>query len=148
MTDKLNTLTENNFTITECDCEKCQIMCHAPCCGTPNDILNLIEAGYAKRLCLDDWAGQPPDIHPALKGYEGNSAPWETKSEEGCTFWKGGKCELHESGLKPLLGKYAHHSYDESHYNEIEEYVLNSWDTDFGREVIELWKEKVGFIDG
>lgn len=147
MNNKLNTISEKDFELTQCDCEKCQRMCHAPCCGTPDDMMKLIKAGYAHRLCFDDWEGMPPNIHPALKGYEGSTSPFYCRSKEGCTFLKSGKCELHDLGLKPLMGKFAHHSYEDSDYEEIEEYVPSSWDTEYGRGVIELWKEKVGFID-
>lgn len=39
----------------ECSCGLCKAMCHTPCLGTPQDILALIDAGYADKLCYTDW---------------------------------------------------------------------------------------------
>ena len=74
------------LTVTECDCEICSRMCTAPCCGTPEEMQNIIGAGYGDRLCLDEWPGEGTDLHPALKGFEGSEAPYHVRSEEGCTF--------------------------------------------------------------
>ena len=41
----------------QCKCKQCQQQCHAPCLGTPQDILKLIKAGYADRLEWTDWIG-------------------------------------------------------------------------------------------
>jgi len=128
--------------ISECDCERCSSMCHAPCCGTPDDMEKLIEAGYGERLMYDDWPGGPFIIKPALKGYEGEGAPWGTFSMQGCTFWKNGKCELHESGLKPIQGKLAYHGHTEIEQNEIEEFIKESWDDQKNaKKVIKQWKK-------
>lgn len=128
------------FPISYCDCEECQNMCHAPCTGTPEDIEAIIEDGYGDRLCLDDWTGQPADIHPALKGWEGERAPYHVRSEECCTFWKDGKCELHDKGLKPLAGKYAHHDLSDEEWLEFCSYAEKFWDSDKGRSVVDKWK--------
>ena len=32
-----------------CSCSECQQQCKTPCLGTPDDIINLIKAGYAKK---------------------------------------------------------------------------------------------------
>src|SRR5277367_2632444 len=86
---------------TECSCKRCSLMCQGPCCGLVSDMKMLIDKGYGNRLMLDDIAdGDAPLLKPALKGYEGKKAPWSTRMPLGCPFWKKGKCELHESGLK------------------------------------------------
>lgn len=128
----------------DCDCEKCRSMCHAPCCGTPEDIKNLMENGYGNRLMLDDWnsSGCPTLIKPALCTYEGEKAPFHTTSKKGCTFWKKGKCQLHKIGLKPLQGKLAHHDRSQNEINHIEYLIENSWNTENGSKVIEEWKNK------
>lgn len=126
---------------TECDCEKCSFMCHAPCCGTPNDMKLLIEAGYGKRLMYDDLPGGEAMLKPALKGYEGRRSPWEVSSKQGCTFWKEKKCELHSLGLKPIQGKLAHHSLNKSENDEIGDYINESWEDEKGNEVIEKWRK-------
>ena len=133
--------------ITECDCEVCSKMCHAPCTGTPDDMQKIIDAGYGDRLCLDDWPGQVADLHPALKRYEGDEAPFDVRSEEGCTFWKDGKCELHEKGLKPLGGKIAHHAMDPDVWKEFARLGENSWDNKEAKNLIESWRSKYFYIE-
>lgn len=125
---------------TECDCDKCSRMCTAPCCGTIEDMQNLIDAGYGNRLMLDDWPDDNDIIKPAMKGHEGGKAPWDVRTEEGCTFWKDGKCELHQSGLKPTQGKLAHHDNDYFQLKEIENFISDSWGKDEAKEFIEKWK--------
>ena len=40
-----------------CNCEKCKQMCQrTPCLGTPHDILALIDAGHADKVCYTEWA--------------------------------------------------------------------------------------------
>lgn len=117
-------------------------MCHAPCCGTPEEMEKLIKLGYRNRLMFDDWPGQEDLIKPALKGYGGKKAPWETRTEKGCTFWKKGKCELHKLGLKPMVGRLAHHSNSLEDSMKIEDVVRESWRTEKAKEVIQLWKKK------
>lgn len=126
---------------SNCDCEKCSFMCHAPCCGTPEDMQKLIDAGYAKRLMLDDLPGGPDCIKPALKGYEGIQSPWDVASREGCTFWKDGKCELHSLGLKPIQGKLSHHALNREENDQIGRIIDESWEDHKGDEVIKQWKE-------
>lgn len=143
MKEKLNKL--GLFEVS-CDCEKCQNMCKGPCCGSIEDMKKIIEAGYGDRLMLDDVPGplnQQDELKPALKGYEGKVAPWHLSSEEGCTFWKKGKCELHESGLKPIGGKVAIHSdecptaMEELDFTKVFE---DEWKRQEAKELIELWK--------
>ncbi len=117
-------------------------MCHAPCCGTPDEMHKLMEAGYGERLMVDDWPDGPPMIKPAMKGYEGKISPWNTRSDEGCTFWKEGKCQLHSSGLKPLQGKLAHHSLEFNEISAIENAIVAAWETERASEVIDMWKKK------
>lgn len=130
---------------TECACEKCSFMCHSPCCGTPEDIGLLMKAGYTDRLMLDDLEGGEDMIKPALKGFEGRRSPWATSSKEGCTFWKDGKCELHDLGLKPIQGKLAHHSLTVRQNDKIGEYINNSWETEEAKQVIRDWKDEQNF---
>lgn len=100
--------------VTECRCAKCQSQCHTPCLGTPEDILKLINAGYANRLAPTTWfAGVIMGVHPR---------PIEMVQpiEEGngyCTFFHDGLCELHDLGLKPTEGKLAHHSIRVDNFN-------------------------------
>jgi len=128
--------------VSECSCEKCSKMCHAPCCGTPDDMQKLIDAGYGERLMYDDLPGGEYMIKPALKGFEGEGAPWEVASKAGCTFWKDGKCELHESGLKPLQGKLALHGQSEKEIDQVGDFINEAWqDEKKTNKVIKKWKK-------
>ena len=40
----------------QCSCSVCKQQCHTPCLGTPDDIERIIDAGYADRLALTNWA--------------------------------------------------------------------------------------------
>lgn len=132
---------------TECDCPICQYMCHAPCCGTPVEVEMLIKAGFDSRLMLDDNPDDvypEPVIKPALKGYEGKRAPYHVASHQGCTFWKDGKCELHSLGLKPYLGRVAHHAQPLGIYEAACEKVNKAWGTKKAKNLIEKFKESMG----
>lgn len=142
--NKLETLKE-----TECRCKICQRMCHRPCWGTPADIKKLIESGYEDRLTKDFWSTsedlnkQIYILSPALKGYESKSSPFFPESELGCTFFKYGKCELHNKKLKPTEGKLA--SCKEKEYKEeptVHELVAKTWDTEEGKKLVEEWCKK------
>lgn len=90
---------------TQCSCEICREMCHTACLGTPQDILRLIDAGYADRLSYAEWAvglihGIMTKTIPMVQAEERNG--W-------CTFYLNGLCELHDKGLKPTEGRLAHH---------------------------------------
>jgi len=97
-----------------CTCAKCQSQCHTPCLGTPEDILKLIEAGYADRLAPTVWAAgmimgvcdQPVHMLQARQEDSGF-----------CTFFHDGLCELHDKGLKPTEGKLSHHSLKIDNFN-------------------------------
>ncbi len=135
----------------ECSCSKCKSMCHAPCCGSVEDFEKIIEAGYADRLMFDDLPSVCDGgdiIKPALKGHEGKQAPWETKSELGCTFWKYGKCELHKSGLKPIQGKQATHTDQHVAADKAQAFSEISkadWESPRGMALIEKWKKLVNY---
>lgn len=81
-------------------------MCErTPCLGTPHDILALIDAGYIDQLCYTEWAAG------IVLGFTKKTIPMiQIKSYKGaCVFYHDGKCDLHESGLKPTEGKLSHH---------------------------------------
>ncbi len=97
-----------------CGCAKCQSQCHIPCLGTPEDILKLIEAGYADRLAPTEWAAgmimgvcdQPVYMLQARQEDNGY-----------CTFFHNGLCELHDKGLNPTEGRLSHHSIKIDNFN-------------------------------
>lgn len=130
-----------NVQPSECDCIRCSSMCHAPCCGTPKDFERLMDAGYGKRLMYDDLPGGATMLKPALKGYEGLTAPWKTYSHMGCTFWENGLCQLHTSGLKPSQGKLALHDQSEEDQAHIADFLDKSWKAKNAKKTLKRWKE-------
>lgn len=125
-------------------------MCLAPCCGTVKDIQTIIDAGYADRLMLDSEPGplnQPDMLKPALKGYEGEKSPYATWSPDGCTFFNDGKCDLHQKGLKPTLGKLANHSVTSNlkmtaETKKAEDIVEEDWQSEEAIQLIEKWTKR------
>lgn len=127
----------------ECDCEKCQNMCHLPCIGSVEGTRELIEAGYGDRLCIRDH-GDEIVLKPALKGEEGLHIinPAHIYTEKGCTFWKDGKCELHDTGLKPLLGKISYHEMTDEIKSHIRDRFKKEWTSEEAKELIKEYKER------
>lgn len=90
--------------VNSCTCDKCVKMCKtAPCLGTPQDILNLFEAGYGDYIHKTTWrAGKPygfPDIQMFQIRFDND--------RHQCPLLENSRCMLHESGLKPTEGKIA-----------------------------------------
>lgn len=96
-------------TFSECSCPKCQQQCTTPCLGTPQDMYNLIKAGYGPRLAPTKWLvgmmigtiNRPVEL----------IAPLFDEKKKSCTFFTDGRCELHSKGLKPTEGKLSHHTH-------------------------------------
>lgn len=90
---------------TNCTCPVCRSYCQTPCLGTPDDIMRLLEAGYAAKLTLTYWAeGMLIDVmETPIAMVQLIMRP------EGCILFRDGLCELHTRGLKPTEGRLAHH---------------------------------------
>lgn len=125
------------FKLTECNCSSCQSMCLNPCWPLPQEAIALIEAGYGDRL--------HSDFH---EEYENGElilsvrvlAP-RTKPDGKypvCTFFTEGKCELHDTGLKPVEARILSHRAqpDEQWLRDI---VGREWDSRAGQQALELW---------
>lgn len=90
---------------SECACETCQSMCRkTPCVGTPLEMYLIGEhPEFANKLALTmSLASLQLGLPPMVV-----SAPIFNETEKCCSFFVGGKCQLHEKGLKPLEGKLA-----------------------------------------
>jgi hypothetical protein len=134
---------------TECSCKVCQLMCTRPCWGTPEDTQKIIDAGYGDRLGLEYYTNDDsPEtlmIQPAVKGYEGKRAPFNPISMEGCSFWKGGLCELHDLKLKPIGGKTAYHKSEylypdnNSIVHALTSEIVDTWKTEEGKALVDKW---------
>lgn len=81
-----------------CKCNVCKTQCKQPCFGTPEDMFAIINSGYTDRV---QWI--------SVNGIKMIS-PLYDKDKKSCTFFTNGLCELHDSGLKPTVGKLSHHS--------------------------------------
>ena len=89
-----------------CKCNLCKQQCHQPCLGTPQDILRLVEEGYAERLSYTQWAA---GIFMRCTDHVVNMIQPKVEGD-WCTFYHDGLCELHDKGLKPTEGRLSHHS--------------------------------------
>ena len=99
----------NNYKENECSCKICQSMCKTPCIGTPLEMGKISVAGFRDRLSVSLWAyGKLVGTHDKFIQI---IAPAYDEKKECCTFFKNGKCELHNLGLKPTEGRYASHEY-------------------------------------
>lgn len=101
-----------------CKCNLCKSQCKAPCGGTPEDMFKIIAAGYANRVMYTKFDG----VQILM--------PLFDKEKKSCTFFTNGLCELHDSGLKPTVGKLSHHSTSLENFNpkkSVMKFVLDEW---------------------
>lgn len=128
----------------ECSCQQCKDMCKLPCWPTPEEADRLIENGYADKMMLDYWVRQGGDILlicPAEKGSEKGDASYLRNN--GCVMQdEKGLCKLHDNGLKPIEGRVTS---SHSPMDDLHEAVAFSWDNDFGKSIIEKWKNIVQY---
>lgn len=90
-----------------CKCEQCKNQCRrAPCLGTPEDILKLIEAGFVDKLEVVEWATA---LFLGRVDYTIKIISVKQTSK-GCIFFENGLCKLHDLGLKPTEGRLSHHT--------------------------------------
>ena len=92
-----------------CDCPVCRAYCARPGWWTVAEAAAALRKGDGGRMMLE----VAPDfscavLSPAFRGCEGNYALREFAGN-GCTFLRGGLCELHGTGLEPLECRYCHH---------------------------------------
>ena len=107
---------------TTCSCAECRQMCERSCClPTPDEARALIRAGHGARLSRYSFpAGRV--IGPSPAGMEG--ADLTDTNHGACTFYRGGLCELHDAGLKPLEGRLAGHG---KPWLPIRQHVVSHW---------------------
>lgn len=144
MTDKIDISTMPGNT---CSCPKCIGMCHKrPCWPLPDEAEAIMNAGFGNLLMEDYWVDSPRDvpiIAPAVSGSGGLTAPFWVEGE--CVFLdEHDRCILHNPGLKPIEGRLAHHDEEVQgiSWYEIHESIAKTWDTDRGREVVNIWRRK------
>jgi len=135
---------------SSCDCDKCKEMCkRRTCWALPSEIDKIIDAGFADKLMLDYWSGDPDFdlVCPSIKGSEMQRTPW-MPTGECCLQKKDGHCELHAGGLKPVEARLSHCNDDEKIgdvFNKLHAAIAKEWDCDEGRKVIDRWKKIVNY---
>ena len=114
-----------------CSCNLCKLQCKQPCWGTPEDMQKIIDAGFSKR-CMVQLSSERMFITPLFD-----------KDKQACTFFTNGLCELHDSGLKPTVGKLSHHTTKLEDFNpkkSIAKFVLDEWDGFDETKIIKMFK--------
>lgn len=145
---------------SECSCTECAGFCaRRPCWATPDDARRLIDAGYGDKLMIDYWEGDRYDdededillLCPAAKGFEGFKAPamegfafWVKMLPLPCVFLNAGLCELHQKGLKPSEGRYAHHDNVPTSERAVHHAIAQMWNNTEGQQLVEDWKARHG----
>ena len=127
-----------------CTCDICVGYCKRPGWWTVNEAQRALFEGFAFRMMVEI----SPDhkfavLSPAFKGNEGNYA-LKIYSNQGCTFFHHGLCELYDTGFQPLECRYCHHTragLGAKCHAEIEK----DWDSEAGRRLIVRWGNKTGF---
>lgn len=122
-----------------CSCQQCRNMCAAmPCLGTPEDILKLVDAGYADQLSPTIWAVG------MVFGISGPIAMVQPKrTHAGCIFYKAGMCLLHDRGLKPTEGKLAGHEGSYMNRTNITYLTAKEWEDNKHIDTIVKIMEKI-----
>ena len=130
--------------IAACACDTCRSACRRPGWPTPTEALDLLAAGLGDRLMRDYWClpdgGEMPILSPAERGREGGGASFMRDGR--CTFHTfDGRCELHETGLKPAECRKSGCSRAEGSA-DIHKAIAVLWDSAEGRAVFELWRTR------
>lgn len=106
----------------------------------PDEAEAAMKAGLAHSLMLDYWVAEDniEVLCPAILGYLGTDAPFWPDGQ--CTFLKKNRCEIHDSGFKPLQCRMAKGCTGEG--TDKKDFV-KIWDTDPARALISKWKTMV-----
>lgn len=122
-----------------CDCEECRHACQeVPGWFTPVEAVRAINAGYAKRMSAVRERGVYA-LAPSIAGAEGEI----TIFWPGCCnfFTQEGKCEIHNSGFKPVECRAGYGCRPTPEYPEIG-VMYELWRSTDGIKAIELWLEE------
>lgn len=118
-----------------CNCPACQGQCmRAPCLGTPEDILKLIDAGYADKLAPTEWA---TGLFLGKLSFTVKMIQIK-RTVHGCVFFKNSLCELHDLNLKPTEGRLSHHTIKAENFD---------FDKSLTWQVAQTWLEEENLYD-
>jgi hypothetical protein len=138
------TLAERYPPSKPCACETCLAYCARPGWWTVEEAARALDAGYGKRMMLE----MAPDrsfavLSPAFKGNELAFAK-QIFADQGCTFFKETRCELHGTGLQPLECRFCHH--DRIGQGPLCHADLEKdWNTGAGVALVVRWSKLTGF---
>jgi hypothetical protein len=118
-----------------CSCHVCKAMCQqSPCFPTPEQVTELMKAGYTDRLAVGVYRNIGEYDYPVIMPAK--------KPEGGCTFLtEAGLCELHDKGLKPLEGRLASHDAID---NGLRLWIARKWLTPAAQYLLVWWLERMG----
>jgi len=129
-----------------CACEVCRGFCVRPGWWVVNEARQALNQGYARRMMLEI----SPDrafgvLSPAFAGCEGAIAS-NRFAGRGCTFLRGGLCELFGSGVQPMECRFCHHErlgQGPACHAALEE----DWRAPAGRALVARWCHLTGVWD-
>lgn len=127
-----------------CSCDICKNYCLRPGWWTVDEAEKAIESGLANRMMLEISPKNDFGVlSPAFKGNESNFA-LQIFSNNGCTFYHHGLCDLFGTGLQPLECRYCHHNRKglglKCHLD-----IEKDWRTTQGQKLIVNWGNTIGF---
>jgi hypothetical protein len=126
-----------------CSCEICKSYCKRPGWWSVEEAEKALKAGLAKRMMLEISPERDFGVlSPAFKGNESNFA-LQIFSQNGCTFFKEGLCELFGTGLQPLECRFCHHNRKgegvRCHLD-----LEKEWKTRKGQQLVYRWIKVIG----
>lgn len=133
----------NKIEPAECSCNQCKLMCYvSPCFPTPQDVDNIIRAGFEQNLkptayinldTLQRYDLIAPDSKQIITiDKNGNNVVLNK-----CVFLDDSNlCKLHKLGLKPIEGKLTLHNRKESEAVELRVSVCETWTNNENSELV------------
>ncbi len=136
------TLAEKYPPSEPCTCDTCLGYCARPGWWTVEEAKRALEAGYGNRMMLE----VAPELtfgvlSPAFKGCERSFATNQS-AQNGCTFLKNERCELHGTGYQPLECRFCHHArcgWGKNCHADLE----TDWKTPAGQTLVNRWIQQV-----
>ena len=123
---------------SSCSCSLCTGYCRRPGWWTVREARQAIAQGYASRMMIEfsrDLSNAV--LSPAFRGNESFYAVNENAAN-GCTFLKGGLCELYGTGIEPLECRYCHHERKGGGLR-CHNAIGDDWNSSKGRRLVKYW---------
>lgn len=121
-----------------CSCEKCAGMCRvSPCYPTPQEVVKAVRHGYKDKFMITGFIDQKFGIIWPLIAPEGIDWRHGPHIFHRCVFLNSDmKCDLHNTGFKPLEGRLLNHESTTEECEHIRLEILLSWNTQEAFEVV------------